>query len=57
MGTVLRALLASIIITFLSWLDGVPVDLYLLRKFVIYFVVLWITFSIMKKVEERKGKK
>lgn len=57
MGTVLRALLASIVINVMSLLDGAALDMGLFRNFIIYFVVLWITFYIIRKVEERKENK
>ena len=57
MGTALRAMLASIVINLISLLNGSAFDLHLLRNFVIYFAVLWLTFYIIKKVEDRKENK
>lgn len=57
MGTTLRALLASIVINVMSLLNGAALDMSLFRNFIIYFIVLWITFYIIRKVEERKENK
>ena len=58
MKTVLRALLAAAVITFIDFLDNTasPNYLNLIREFIIFFGMLLVTFYVIRKIEERKKK-
>ncbi len=58
MKTVLRALLAAAVITFIDFLDNTasPNYLNLIREFIIFFSTLLVIFYVIRKIEEHKKK-